>query len=124
KGAARRVSAPDQHLQLARDQRRARARPGASWPRGGTTLRQTLRAEPEAGPVIEEDSQHVFSAVTKDEERSVHRLLLEDRPRDRGRALDPIAEVDRLVHDHHVGIRRDLYHWRPPAPSSDERSPS
>ena len=38
-------------------------------------LRQAPRAEPEAAAVIEEDAEHMASAVPVDEERPAHRLL-------------------------------------------------
>ena len=120
---ASRIPAPDQHLELAGEQRRATARPVAGGPAGEAALRQTLRAEPESGPVEAEHSQHVAAPVPEDEERAVHRVSVEHEPGDRRDAVDARPEVDRLMHHHDRGIRRNLDHRAPPAPRRAESSP-
>jgi len=120
---ASRIPAPDQHLELAGEQGRATARPVAGGPAGEAALRQTLRAEPESGPVEAEHAQHVASPISEDEERAVHRISFEHESGDRRDAVDPRPEVDRLVHHHDGGIRGNLDHRAPPAPRRAERSP-
>jgi len=120
-GDASRVPAPEQHLQLAGEQRRATARPVAGGPAGEAALRQPLRAEPESGPVEAEHAQHVAAPVAEDEERAVHRVSLEHQPGDGRNAVDASPEVDRLVHHHDGGIRGNLDHRAPP--SRAESSP-
>jgi len=120
---ASRIPAPEQHLELAGEQGRATARPVAAGPGGEAALRQPLRAQPESGPVVTKDAQHVTSPIPEDEERAVHRLSFEHEPGDRRRAVDPRPEVDRFVHHHDDGIRGNLDHRAPPAPRRTERSP-
>jgi hypothetical protein len=120
---ASRIPAPDQHLELASEQRRATARPVASGPSGEAALRQPLRAEPESGPVEAEHAQHVTAPVPEDEERAVHRVSFEHQPGDRRDAVDACPEVDRLVHHHDRGIRGNLDHRAPPAPRRAESNP-
>ncbi len=120
---ARGISAPEQHLQLASEQRRAAARPFAGGPTGEAALRQPLRAQPESGAVEEEDAEHVTALVPEDEERAVHRVPLEHEPGDRRGAVDARPEIDRLVHHHDRGIRGNLDHRAPPAPKRAESSP-
>ncbi len=120
---ASRIPAPDQHLELAGEQGRATARPVAGGPAGKAALRQPLRAQPESGPVVTENAQHVTSPIPEDEERAVHRISFEYEPSDRCRAVDPRPEVDRFVHHHDGGIRGNLDHRAPPAPRTTERSP-
>lgn len=117
------IAAPDQHLKLAGEQRRATARPVAGGPAGEAALRQPLRAEPESGPVEAEHAQHVATSIPEDEERAVHRVSLEHQPSDRRDAIDASSEVDRLVHHHDRGIRGNLDHRAPPAPRTAARSP-
>jgi transposase len=122
-GDASRISAPEQHLELAGEQRRATARPFAGGPTGEAALRQPLGAEPESGAVEEEDAEHVTALVPEDEERAVHRVPLEHEPGDRRGAVDARPEIDRLVHHHDRGIRGNLDHRAPPAPRRAEMSP-
>jgi hypothetical protein len=117
------IAAPDQHLELAGEERRATARPVAGGPPGEAALRQPLRAQPESGTVEEQDAEHVTAPVPEDEERAVHRVLLEHEPGDRSGAVDARPEVDRVVHHHDRGIRGNLDHRAPPAPRRAERSP-
>lgn len=123
KGDASRIPTPDQHLELASEQRRTTARPVAGGPAGEAALRQSLRAEPESGAVEAEHAQHVATPVPEDEERAVHRVSVEHQPGDRRDAVDARPEVDRLVHQHDSGIRGDLDHRAPPAPRRAESSP-
>jgi hypothetical protein len=120
---ARRVPAPDEHLQLASEQRRATSRPVAGGPAGEAPLGQPLGAEPESGPVEAEHAQHVAAPVSEDEERAVHRVSLEHQPGDRGDAVDACAEVDRLVHHHDGGIGGNLDHRPPSVPRRAESNP-
>jgi hypothetical protein len=120
---ASRIATPEQHLQLAGEQRRATARPVAGGPAGEAALRQALRAEPESGPVEAQHAQHVAAPISEDEERAVHRVSFEHQPGDRRDAVDACAEVDRLVHHHDGGIRGNLDHCAPPASSRAESSP-
>ncbi len=122
-GNASRIPTPDQHLQLAGEQRRAAARPVAGGPAGEAALRQALGAEPEAGPVETEHAKHVAAPVPKDEECATHRISFEHEPGDRRDAVDARAEVDRLVHHDDRGIRGNLDHRTPPAPRRAESSP-
>jgi hypothetical protein len=120
---ARRVAAPEKDLQLTGEERRAAAGPVAGGPPGEAALRQPLRAQPESGPVEEENAEHMAASVPEDEERAVHRVLLEHEPGDRRGAVDARPEVDRGVHHHDRGIRGNLDHRAPPAPRRAERSP-
>jgi transposase len=120
---ASRVPAPEQHLELAGEQRRAPTRPVAGGPPGEAALRQPLRAQPESGAVEAQNAEHVTATVPEDEERAVHRVLLEHEAGDRRGAIDARPEVDRVVHHHDRGIRRNLDHRAPPAPRRAERSP-
>jgi hypothetical protein len=120
---ARRVAAPDQDLELAGEQSGAAAGPVAGGPPGEAALRQPLRAQPESGAVEEKDAQHVTTPVPEDEERAVHRVLLEHEPGDRRGAVDARPEVDGVVHHHDRGIRGNLNHRAPPTPRRAERSP-
>jgi hypothetical protein len=122
-GDASGIPAPDQHLELAGEQGRATARPVAGGPAFEAALRQPLRAEPESGPVEAEHAQHVASPISEDEERAVHRISFEHEPGDSRDAVDPRPEVDRLVHHDDGGIRGNLDHRAPPAPSRADRNP-
>jgi transposase len=118
-----RVAAPEQDLQLTSEQLGAAAAPVAGGPSGEAALRQPLRAQPESGAVVEEDTEHVTAPVPEDEERAVHRLLLEHEPGDRRGAVDARTEVDRVVHHHNRGVGGNLDHRAPPAPRRAVRSP-
>src|SRR5690606_21121498 len=75
KRAARWVATPDEHLKLARQQRRTRTGAIARRPLAERPLREPPGAEPEPATVVEENAEHVAPAVAEDEERSAHRLL-------------------------------------------------
>jgi transposase len=117
------IPAPEQHLQLAGKQRRATARAVTGGPAGEAAFRQPLGAQPESGPVVKQDAQHVASSVPEDEERAIHRIALENEPGDRGGAVDSRPEVDRLVQHDDPGIRGNLNHRTPPAPSRADNRP-
>jgi transposase len=118
-----RVAAPEQDLQLTSEQLGAAASPVANGPPGEAAFREPLRAQPESRAVVEEDAKHVTAPVPEDEERTVHRVLLEHEPGDRRGAIDARPEADRVVHHHDRGIRGNLDHRPPPAPRRAERSP-
>lgn len=118
-----RVAAPEQHLQLTGEELGAAADPVTGGPPGEAALRQPLRAQPESGAVVEENAEHVTAPVPEDEERAIHRVLLEHEPGDRRGAVDARPEVDRVVHHHDRGIGGNLDHRAPPAPRRAVRSP-
>lgn len=117
------VATPEQDLQLASEEVRAAAGTVASGPPGEAALRQPLRAQPESGAVEEENAEHVTAPVPEDEERAIHRVLLEHEPGDCRGAVDARPEVDCVVHHHDRGIRGNLDHRAPPAPRRAVRSP-
>jgi hypothetical protein len=117
------VATPEQDLQLASEEVRAAAGTVAGGPPGEAALRQPLRAQPKSGAVEEENAEHVTAPVPEDEERAIHRVLLEHEPGDRRGAVDARPEVDRVVHHHDRGIRGNLDHRAPPAPRRAVRSP-
>jgi hypothetical protein len=64
----------------------------------------------------------VTHLASKNKERSIHRLFLQNYPHHRGSFVDAASEIYRLVHDEHIGIAGKLNHAVPPARQKDDKS--
>ena len=102
------IAIPQHDGQLARRQAGTGVLGGG--PPREVTLRQPLRAQPVALPVIAQDFQGGASAVPEDVERTAERIVAERAAADRGEPIDAFTEIDGLRGHKDPTLRGELEH--------------
>ncbi len=71
---------------------------------------ETLEAQPEALPVIDQQLERGRAAVAKQEDGAGERVTVETIAAECGKAINTFAEVNRLVSEHDGELWRELDH--------------
>ncbi len=110
-GEARPIGMPvhQQHRELMGGQRVQRCSGGLRPPRE-MPAGETLEAQPETLPIVDEEFEGGASSVAKQKDGAGERVTVEPVPTQRGKGIDTFAEVDRLIGEHDVELWRELDH--------------
>src|SRR4029453_2671772 len=79
-------------------------------PPGEAALREALRAQPVALPVVTQNFERGACAVPEDIERTAEGIVAEGSATDSGESINPFAEVDRLRGHKDTTLRGQLEH--------------
>ncbi len=80
------------------------------WPPRQMPFRETLGAEPEALTIVDQQLEGCASAVAKEKERTGERIVVEAVAAQCGERIDALTEINRVVGEHNLELRRQLDH--------------